>query len=149
MKNPFLSIIELVLGFGRNKPQNEPDPYSEAELNDFISKYQEEEKRIWEAGLVDGTHYTGYIDQIKQLKREGKHQEAIEILLKIIDVIEVESKIAKREVPPGYYEELAIVYRKEKRFDDEIAILERYFKLFNDPNEGSKRLLERLAKIQN
>jgi hypothetical protein len=79
-----------------------------------------------EAGFVEGHHYTKYVESVKQLKRENRHSEAIELLLKLVDATENEAKINGWGLAPWYYSQIAIIYRKEKRFNDEVAILERY-----------------------
>ena len=103
-----------------------------------------------EPGSVNGVHYTGYVEQVRQLKREKKHQEAIEILLKLVDATESESKIAGPGfgVAPWYYEQLAILYRKEKRYEDEVSILERYMAQTQAPGVGPNKLTDRLLRAK-
>jgi hypothetical protein len=59
-------------------------------------------------------------------KRSGQLDEAERLLLKLIDAEEVEARSKRRGVAPWYYKELAILYRKQKRYDAEIEVLERY-----------------------
>ncbi len=98
-------------------------------------------------GHVDGKHFTAYVDQVRQLKREQRHDEAIALMLKLIGATEAESKDSggNSGVAPWYYEQLAIIYRKEKRLADEIAILERYARQTKAPGVGPQRLAERLT----
>jgi hypothetical protein len=99
-------------------------------------------------GLVDGEYYATYVDKIKQLKKEKKHTEAISLLLKILDAVERESKEFNDGVAPWYYEQLAIIYRKEKRIADEIKILKRYAAQKKSPGVGKKKLADRLVKAK-
>ena len=117
---------------------------------DIISEFNSEQSRIKEAGSVDGFHYTDYVEQIKQLKREKKHQEAIDLLLKLVDATESEAKEAGEGwgVSPWYYEQLAIIYRKEKRYADEIEILERYMAQEKAPGAGPTKLATRLINVK-
>ena len=87
-----------------------------------------ERDRIRQAGSVAGVHHTEYVEQVKQLKIAKRHDEAIALLLNLIAAVEAESEAAGNDygVSPWYYEQLAIIYRKEKRYADEVAILERY-----------------------
>ncbi len=78
------------------------------------------------AGYVQGRHYTEHVEDVKQLKRERRHREAIDLLLKLAEATEAEARVEGWGVAPWYYEQLAILYRKEQRLDDEIEILERY-----------------------
>lgn len=69
--------------------------------------------------------------------------------LKLIDEIERVAAICgdiKWLSETWYYEQLAIIYRKEKRFSDEVAILERHQKI--SPVTGSKKLAARLTKAR-
>ena len=65
------------------------------------------------------------VSQVKSLKKQGKNCEAIELLSKCIDSMEA-NVTELGGVAPWYYEQLAIIYRKEKRHNDELEILERY-----------------------
>lgn len=51
-------------------------------------------------------------------------------------------------VAPGWYERLAILYRKQKRYDDEVEILERYEAQPKAPGALPKKLAERLIKAR-
>jgi len=79
-------------------------------------------------GYYNGRHYTTYIDDVKNLKRDGKLAEAERLLLELVKVAEEQAGTDELGVPPWYYEQLAIVYRKQKTYDKEISILERYAK---------------------
>ena len=35
-------------------------------------------------GFVEGKHFTDHVERVKQLKREGRHDKAIELLLKLV-----------------------------------------------------------------
>ena len=87
-----------------------------------------ERDRIRQAGSVAGVHHTEYVEQVKQLKIAKRHDAAIALLLNLVAAVEAESEAAGNDygVSPWYYEQLAIIYRKEKQYADEVAILERY-----------------------
>jgi hypothetical protein len=103
-----------------------------------------------EAGSVEGKHYVEYAERVRQLKRERRHSEAITLLLKLIDATEAEAKVMGpgHGVAPWYYEQLAIVYRKEKRYADEVAVLERYQAQPKAPGVGPQKLAARLHKAR-
>jgi len=96
-------------------------------------------------GEYKGRYYTEYVDDIKELKRQGKLVEVEALLLALIDVMETETKVNKTIVGPWYYEQLAIMYRERKDYSAEVAILERYAK---QPHIPKATLLERLQKAQ-
>lgn len=119
---------------------------SEIPLVEF--SVQEAQKR--EAGSVEGLHYTGYVEHVKQLKREKRHSEAIDLLLKLIDATEAEARAVGKGwgVAPWYYEQLAIIYRKEKRLHNEVALLERYDAQPKAPGICPSKIGERLKKAR-
>lgn len=97
------------------------------------------------AGYIDGKHFTTYCDKAFQLKKEKKYDSAIDLLLKIIDATEAESKADGCGVAPGYYEQLAIIYRKLKLIAEEKKILVRYSKQKHAPGCKPLVLYERLG----
>jgi len=125
-----------------------------SEGDEFIDKFVEEEREKKQAGSINGKHYTEYVDLVRELKREKKHQEAIDLLLKLIDAVEREAKLDKSYggdgfCAPGYYKQLAIIYRKEKRYSEEVAILERLQKQNNYLDESALKRLKKAKTLQN
>jgi hypothetical protein len=113
------------------------------------------ERQIRNAGSFNGKHYTEYIEYIKQLKHERKHDEAIKLLLEIIFAVEREAQVAEKLnrgapwfIAPWYYKQLAIIYRKERRYDKEIEIIERYCDQTKAPGARVSELEQRLTKAK-
>lgn len=111
------------------------------------------EREIRNAGSFNGKYYTEYIEYIKKLKRKRKHDEAIKLLLELVCAVEREARVAEKLnrgtpwfIAPGYYEQLAIIYRKEKQYDKEIEILERYCDQTKGPGARVLELEQRLIK---
>jgi len=146
--------------FGKQKPipTSNTDP---------VNGIMERMTNIKETGSDNSVHYTDNVELIKQLKRDKKYDEAIEILLKSVELTENESKKANAKpvhedkyaflsegrsttwgVAPWYYEQLAIIYRKQKRYAEEVSILERYASQPKAPGVGPKKLAERLIKAR-
>jgi len=115
-----------------------------------LEEWEEKLKQANKAGFVEGKHYTGHVERVRQLKRERRHSKAITLLLKLIDATEAEAKVMGpgHGVAPWYYEQLAIVYRKEKRYADEVAVLERYEAQQKAPGVGPQKLAARLKKAR-
>ena len=134
-------MLRKIFGLGSRKSQT---PI----IEDPITEFDFRESQAREAWSVDGEHFTSYVEQIRQLKREKRHQEAIELLLKTVDVTESEANVDGLGVAPWYYEQLAIIYRKEKRYADEVAILERYDAQPKGPGAKPKVLADRLVKAR-
>lgn len=99
-------------------------------------------------GYYNGKHYTEYAGTIRILRREGQEDAAEKLLLKLLDAIELESASRGFGVAPWYYEQLAIIYRKQKDYLKEIEILERFAKQKHAPGVSSPKLLERLEKAR-
>lgn len=75
-------------------------------------------------GMVDGVHYLELVEPIKQLKREGRLEEALVLCYKAIKGAEGD---AGDSIPaPWYTEQAAIVHRKLRQRDEEIAVLKRW-----------------------
>ena len=101
------------------------------------------------AGLVRGRHYTTYVDEVRQLKSLGQVEAAERLLLELVVATEAESRTEGWGVAPWYYEQLAILYAKQKDSTKEIAILERYDAQRHAPGVGPSKLAARLEKARN
>lgn len=93
-------------------------------------------------------HYTKCVERVKWLKREKRHAEAIELLLEAVDSTEAEAEEHGWGVAPWYYEQLAIIYRKEKNAEAEVEILERYETQTTAAGSGPSALRKRLKKAR-
>ena len=96
------------------------------------------------AGLVDGKHYTEYADLVKELKRQGSLDRAEALLLRLITAVEEEAAAENWIVAPWYYEQLAIIYRKQKDETRELSILKRFAR---QTRGEAHPLLDRLRSI--
>src|SRR5699024_557445 len=98
-----------------------------------------------EAGLVRGRHFTQWMDEVARLKREGRHSEALELVREIIEATEREqdverahvperarllgrpaSELVVRETPPAWTEQAAIILRKLRDYEGEVAAIDRW-----------------------
>lgn len=129
--------------FGKSEDQK-LEEYSRQRLEEL----QERHTKKQEAASVDGTHYVNHVETIKQLKRENRHDETVGLLLKCVDATEAESGVAGCGVAPWYYEQLAILYRKNKDYESEVSILERYQNQIAAAGIGPQKLAERLTKAR-
>jgi DNA polymerase III subunit epsilon len=97
---------------------------------------------------LEGSRIERVVANVNQFKREGRLEEAIPILLAEMDLWERDSAAGLGGVAPWYYEQAAIIYRKLRRHDDEIAVLERFAAQQHAPGASPPRLLERLDKAK-
>lgn len=77
-------------------------------------------------GYVGGRHFTAYVEEVKALKRAGRLSECESLLLKILDANEAQARIPGMALAPWWYEQLAIIYRKQKNYAAEVAVLGRH-----------------------
>lgn len=99
-------------------------------------------------GLVRGRHYTTYINEVASLKKQNKFDDAEKLLLELITATENESRAENIGVSPWYYEKLAKLYRKQKEYQKEVEILQRFSKQKHAPGVKPQKLLERLEKAK-
>lgn len=97
---------------------------------------------------LEASRITAVVENVQRLKREGKLEEALQVLLSQLDLWERDAAAGLGGVAPWYYEQAAIVYRKLKRFDEEIAVLERFAAQPHAPGSSPPELLERLEKAK-
>lgn len=129
-------LAELFGATGHVSPGDEEDcDESAAAQEDEISFYR-------------GRHYAEYVDEVKELKRGGRLEEAAELLLDLIEVVEREAEVMKWGVAPWYYEQAAIVFRKLKAPEREVQVLERYADRKRAPGRKSDELLSRLCRLR-
>ena len=99
-------------------------------------------------GYINGAHFTEYVGTINGLKRGQRTSDAIELLLKCVDATEAEDRLERMGVAPFYYEQLAVLFRKEKRLSDEVAVLERYARQRKAPGSLPAKLAVRLERAK-
>jgi hypothetical protein len=97
-------------------------------------------------GMVDGVHYLELVEPIKQLKRDGRLDEALVLCYKAITAAEGDA--GGREPAPWYTEQAAIVHRKLAQKDEEIAVLKRWLAKCPKAHRNGSRIAERLAKLE-
>jgi hypothetical protein len=99
-------------------------------------------------GKVEGRHYTEWVDTVKGMKRLGHHEQALQLLYRLCDAAEAESEQARQTLPPWYFEQVAIIERKQGNFEAEVAILQRYgTSTWAVPAHFDERLEKARAKV--
>lgn len=88
------------------------------------------------------------VDEVNTAKRERRLDDAMRLLLEEIDRQEAESRTGGFGVAPWYYEQLAIVYRKLGRQEDELVVLERFDRQIKAPGAKPAILKARLEKVR-
>ena len=101
------------------------------------------------AGDYKGKHFSAWVDTVKDLKRQSRNTEAIELLTHLVEATEADSRANLWGVAPWYYEQLAILYRKAGEIQAEVTILERYEAQQHAPGAGRAKLALRLQQARN
>lgn len=101
----------------------------------------------WGSGMIEGVHYLQMAEPIRELKREGRLEEALALAYKAIEAAENEARFTKRTPAPAYTNEAAIILRKLGRTDEEIAVLERYIAMLPSEYQEGSAARERLTKL--
>lgn len=99
------------------------------------------------AGNYRGKHYTEWVEKVKDLKRNGQLDEALTLLYRLVKAVESEAKVDGHGVAPWYYEQIAIICRKQSDLPGELAILQRYNRQPAAPGSGEPKLAARLRKV--
>jgi hypothetical protein len=102
---------------------------------------------IVRAGIEDA-RYSDCWEEAMRLERQGRLKAAEELLLKLVKADEDESTATGLGVAPAGYARLAIIYRRQGRYKDEIKILERFANQKHAPGVGPSKLLKRLEKAR-
>jgi hypothetical protein len=108
-----------------------------------VSTYTIHNAAVTRAGRVNGKHYTEWPDEIRQMKRDGRVAEALELLLGCI--VAAERSRDGREPAPWYTEQAAIIYRQQKEYLAEIAIIERWQAACPSDRRGPGKTQDKLA----
>jgi len=106
------------------------------------------EKPISGPGYVDGRLYVTYVNDVKELEKLGKIDEAESLLLRLVVAMEKACKIDNDGVAPWYYNELAKIYRKKREYQKEVTIIKRFSHQKPARGVGPKKLLERLERAR-
>ena len=77
-------------------------------------------------GLVRGRHYTEWIEEVKQLKRDKNHQAVIDLCSDAVEAVEAEYRSNRLAVAPWWYEQVAMAARRSNQPDVERAAMQRY-----------------------
>ena len=97
-------------------------------------------------GMYCGHPLWAYDETIRELKKSGRLEECDLLLVGLIESLEAYSEKTGGSLSPRYHEQLAIVRRKRKDVEGEVAALERYFA--HPDCLSSQPLLARLEKAR-
>jgi hypothetical protein len=101
-----------------------------------------------QASQVRGRHYIHWVPMLDELRERGDDEQALPLLLEIIDAAERAAVIQGLEPPPGYTERAAVIYRRRGDLDAEVALLRRYLDACPPGRGGmTTRIGQRLRRL--
>jgi hypothetical protein len=108
------------------------------------SKHRQTGERI---GQVRGRHLIDWVPTYQQWLTEGREDDALKLLLEIIEAAEKLAKVDGVAPPTGYTRQAADLYRQRGDEDAELAVLERYAAAC-PPGAGDPAILDRLEGLR-
>lgn len=99
-----------------------------------------------EGNLLLGLHLSVWLNHVRALEKNQCLNEALELTLALIDVAEQGASHTLGPVPAPT-ERAAIIYRKQRDFAAEIAVLERWIAA-TEPSRARDKMAARLARAQ-
>lgn len=100
------------------------------------------------AGETRGRHYVDWVPELDQLRSTNNEQQAEPLLLDCVAAAERSALVNGCEPAPGYTLRLAVIYRRQKRYADEVAILERWELACPRERRGLGKIADRLMKAR-
>lgn len=91
------------------------------------------------------SHFTEAAETITQLRHEKRYEEAQAVLEWCLEQAAEDEAVTKP--PAGYYKQLAILYRKQDRYEDEVQLIERYLDAATNPREDLVQRLQRAESL--
>jgi hypothetical protein len=67
-----------------------------------------------QAGVVDGRHFTDWVEDVRGLHPRGDDDAALALLYRLMDAVEREVACNRWPAPTWYFEQAAIIHRKRK-----------------------------------
>ena len=100
------------------------------------------------AGEIRGLNYVDRVAELDHLRSTKNDQQAEPLLLECVAAAERQALVAGCEPAPGYTNRLAIIYHRQKRYADEVAIIERWELACPRERRGPGKLADRLLKAR-
>jgi hypothetical protein len=93
-------------------------------------------------GFHHARHFTEWVDEVSDLRRAERLDEALTLLSHLMDATEAEAAANRWGVAPWYYEQAAIIHRKLGDKAAEVEVLERYERQAKAPGAKPANLVE-------
>ncbi|PPG15142.1 hypothetical protein C5D36_10320 [Rathayibacter sp. AY1C6] len=127
-----------------------PEPLlSIEEMEREVAAAERQRGKVARASKVRGKHFTEHVDEIQALRHAEQYDEALELLFECIAATERADEIERNGRAPAYTEWAAMTLRRQKRYGEEVAVIERFFTGQKNPARANHpKLRDRLAKAR-
>lgn len=115
-----MGLLDRLLG----REKNDGDKF--AGKSDPMSDSEGGRRRAQAAGSFRGKHFTEWAPEVDRLRAEGQLDESLALAQDCIEATERQDAIDGYGVAPSYYHDAAVILRKQKRYAEEVQVLERY-----------------------
>ena len=95
--------------------------------------------------------FVEWVEPIKQMRRDGDDDGALQILMECIDAAERDAVANGWQPPPWYTQQAGIILRQRGEHSSEVALLERYLAACPagaNPAEMAERLIKARVKAE-
>ncbi|PPH42895.1 hypothetical protein C5C86_03175 [Rathayibacter sp. AY1E4] len=114
-----------------------------------VAAAERQRRKVARVSKVRGKHFTEHVDEIQALRRAEQYDEALELLFECIAAAEEADEIEGNGRATAYTEWAAMTFRKQKRYAEEVAVIERFFTGQKNPARANHpKLMDRLAKAR-
>lgn len=114
-------------------------------VDDALTSTSKERAQSMREGMVGDYHFLETVEPIKQLKREGRYEEALTLCYGAIAAAE---RAAEGRSPALFYtEQAAIIHRKLGQRDKEAAVLQRWLRACPPDKRAGSDIQARLDKL--
>lgn len=132
---------------GRNEQLSAVTQHAEStDLRTAIRTVGNRSRAEVESMLFAGKPLWDWLRYVEELSRQGSNDKALELVGALITAAEQESQISGQEPAPAYTWRAAIIYRKQRDYRAEIAVLERWEKACPPEKRGPGTTQEAFAK---
>ncbi|PTL73222.1 hypothetical protein C1I63_10420 [Rathayibacter caricis DSM 15933] len=119
------------------------------EIDRKIAVAERQRRKAARFSKVRGKHFTAHVDEIRALRHAERYDHALELLLECIAATERADEIEGNGRAPAYTGWAAMTLRKQERYADEVAVIERFFTgQKNLVRANHPKLRDRLAKAR-
>jgi hypothetical protein len=99
-------------------------------------------------GFHQGRHFAEWVDEVSDLRRSERLDEALTLLSHLMDATEAEAATNRWGVAPWYYEQAAMIYRNLGDKAAEVEVLERFERQPKAHGAKPAKLAERLNRLR-